>query len=273
MKDLEDFMEYYGAVCGPFRYEARGQGPTLILVPGLDGTALLFYRQLPILAEAFRVITFPLPDDSRCTMGSLVEDLRRFIQCVAEGDGGRPVVLCGESFGGALSMSFALSHPRWVKGLVVVNSFPVIRERFQLYVAPPILKWVPWGAMRIVRRFTESRLHSPHALPEDLAEFHERLRLVGRNGYIRRLEILQGYDIQERLPELETPTLFLAGSLDQLVPSVDEARFMASRMPRAKVVVLEGYGHICMINHDFSLLEHIGPWLRGLQKSEASTRP
>ena len=89
------------------------------------------------------------------------------------------------------------------------------------------------------------------------------MRWVGKAGYIRRLQILQRYDISDRLPEIQTPTLLLAGDMDRLVPSVDEARAMSSRMPRASFVELRGYGHICLINHDFNLLDWLDPWLKG----------
>lgn len=231
--------------------------PKIVLVPGLDGTALLFYRQIPLLAERFDVVAFPLPDDPDMTMQDLVADLRRLIDEISQG----PVILCGESFGGALSMSFALAHPECLNGLVIVNSFPYVRARAKLRLAPPLLRAFPWGAMPLVRRFTESRLHSPHALSEDLHEFRERSKQIGRLGYIRRLEILRSYDIRENLAKIETPTLFLAGDLDRLLPSADEARFMAERVPNSTLHVLEGYGHICLINHDLNLLEYVGPWL------------
>ena len=48
----------------------------MVLVPGLDGTALLFYRQVPSLSTRFRVETFPLRDDPSCTMEGLVADLK-----------------------------------------------------------------------------------------------------------------------------------------------------------------------------------------------------
>lgn len=243
----------------------KGSAPTphhsarhaLVMVPGLDGTALLFYRQVPLLAERFNVLTFPLPDDSELTMDDLIASLHELVSQLAP-DG---AILCGESFGGALSLSFALSHPECVRGLVIINSFPYVRDRLKLRMAPRLLRAVPWAAMPTVRRFTEHRLHSPHALPEDLREFHEASKKIGRRGYIRRLEILWSYDVRERLAEIRAPTLFLAGDRDQLVPSVEEARFMAARMPNATVRILEGYGHICLINHDLSLLDHIDPWL------------
>ena len=92
-------------------------------------------------------------------------------------------------------------------------------------------------------------------------EFHDRSRAIGRTGYIRRLEILRSYDIRDRLPEIETRTLFLAADQDHLVASVDEARTMATRMSNASVKVLEGLRHICLVSHDFDLRSVIEPWL------------
>ncbi len=240
------------------RYHVEGRGPAFFMVPGLDGTALLFYRQIPRLAPIFRVVSFPLPDDATSTMNSLVNDLFTVVQQVSPDE---PVLLCGESFGGALSLSFALAHPECLKGLVILNSFPRVRQSIQIRVGPPLLKLMPWGAMPLVRRFTESKMHTSHTRPEDLAEFHERSRAIGRTGYIRRLEILQSYDIRDRLPEIAVPTLFLAADQDHLVAAVEEARTMASRMPHASVQVLEDFGHICLINHDFDLRATIEPWL------------
>lgn len=230
----------------------------IVLVPGLDGTALFFYRQIPLLSKKFRVVTFPLPDDPECTMHSLVGELDAVIAGLAPD---ADVFLCGESFGGALSLSFALEHPHLLKGLVILNSFPRVRQRVQLRLGPPLLKAMPWAAMSLVRRFTEWKLHTSTTLDEDLREFHDKSRAIGRSGYIRRLEILQSYDIRSRLEEIDVPALFLAAAEDHLVASVEEARYMVDRMPRASMKVLPGYGHICLIHHDFNLLELVEPWI------------
>src|SRR5688500_14778077 len=79
----------------------EGSGPPLVLVPGLDGTGRLFYRQVPLLARRFRVATYALRD-SATTMEVLVDDLARIIRTIAPT--GERVVLIGESFGGLLSM-------------------------------------------------------------------------------------------------------------------------------------------------------------------------
>jgi pimeloyl-ACP methyl ester carboxylesterase len=230
--------------------------PTIVLVPGIDGTALLFYRQIPLLSKRFNVVAFPLPDDPRASMCDLVEDLHELIGEVAD-DG---VILCGESFGGALSMSTALTHPKDIRGLVVINSFPWLEERLQLRLAPTLLRLMPWAAMPLVRKYTEDRIHSSHTRAEDLAEFHERARAIGRRGYIRRMEMLRDYDLRGRLGGLKAPALFLGSDEDQLVPSARWARWMASQAPAGSVEILRGYGHSCLITHDLDLSIYVEAW-------------
>jgi len=106
----------------------------------------------------------------------------RYLAALIEEVSDDGAVLCGESFGGALSLTTALARPDLVRGLVIVNSFPYLDQRLRLAAAPRLLRLVPWAAMPIVRRFTASRLHSSHTLREDLGAFHERSRAIDRDG-------------------------------------------------------------------------------------------
>jgi len=232
--------------------------PPIVLIPGIDGTALLFYRQIPALARRFDVVAFPLPPTppTHTTMATLAADLATLIREVSD----QGAILLGESFGGALALTTALAYPELARGLVIVNSFPYVEKRISLRLAPWLLKATRWDAMPLVRRLTSSRLHTSHTLPEDLREFRERSKAIDRYGYIRRLEILQTYDLRRHLHEVTMPTLFLAGDEDHLVESVGWAEFMHARVPDSQVRILEGYGHICLINHDLDLCDHVGPW-------------
>lgn len=236
----------------------EGEDPPIVLVPGIDGTALLFYRQQPLLAEHFDVIAFPLPkkDPAAMTMASLVDDLAGLIEEISS----EGAIVVGESFGGALSMSLAISRPDLVAGLVVVNSFPYFDERVKLQLAPRVLRLIPWAAMTVVRRYTSNHLHSPHTDRSDIEQFLEHAKSIDRASYIRRLEILAGYDIRDRLGEINTPTLFLAGDRDRLLPSVRWAQYMHERTRKSSMSVLEGYGHVCLIDHDLDLTTFVLPW-------------
>ena len=227
-----------------------GTGQPVILVPGMDGTGLLFYRQVPLLARSYRVITYALRDTA-ATMDLLVSDLARIIDTVAPTE--RRAIIVGESFGGALALSFALARPEQVSRLVILNSFPYFAPQRRLRLAAVGLGALPWGAMRLVRRLTAFRLHSPHTHRQEIDRFMELTARASRGGYINRLKLLMQYDVRHRLHELRAPTLFLAADRDHLVPSVAQARYMAARVPGSILRVLQGHGHICLIAPDIDL--------------------
>jgi pimeloyl-ACP methyl ester carboxylesterase len=237
-----------------------GTGDTLVLVPGMDGTGLLFYRQVPLLARSYRVATYALRDRA-ATMDVLVADLARVIDMIAPTE--RRAVIVGESFGGALALSFALAKPEQVSRLVILNSFPYFAPQRRLRLAAVGLGALPWGAMGLVRRLTGFRLHSPHTHRQEIDRFMKLTARASRAGYINRLKLLMQYDVRHRLHELRTPTLFLAADRDHLVPSVAQARYMAARVPGSVLRVLEGHGHICLIAPDIDLEALLNDWRAG----------
>jgi pimeloyl-ACP methyl ester carboxylesterase len=223
----------------------------------MDGTGLLFYRQVAPLARRFRVGTYALRDDAR-DMETLVADLRDVV--VRMQDHQERAVLVAESFGGALAMSFALAHPTLVRALVILNSFPFFRPQHRLHLALAGLRVMPWGAMRIVRRLTAFRLHSRHTHRDEVRRFLQLTALTTRHGYRNRLRMLTRYDIRHRLPELRVPVLYLAADEDHLIPSVQQARLMASGVPNSTTIILRGHGHSCFLAETMRLDEVLREW-------------
>jgi pimeloyl-ACP methyl ester carboxylesterase len=191
-------------------------------------------------------------------MATLVDDLAHVARSAATTGG--QVVVVGESFGGAIALSFALANPQLVRALVVLNSFPRFLPQARLALAIYGLRVMPWEAMPLVRRLTAFRLHSRYTHRAEIRRFMELTRETNREGYIARLRILRSYDVRERLGELAMPVLFLASELDHLVPAVREARAMASRVPGATVRVLPGHGHICLIAPNLDLENVLQEW-------------
>ena len=233
-----------------------GSGPPLVFVPGMDGTGLLFYRQIPLLKSEYRVATYRLREEAP-DMGVLVEDLAAVVR--AAGGGARATIV-GESFGGTLAMSFALAHPELVDRLVILNSFPRFLPQLRLRLAITGIRLLPWGAMSLVRRATAFRLHSRHTHRREMERFLKLTAQTTKRGYVSRLRILRHLDVRDRLHEIEAPTLLLASEMDHLVPSVAEARYMAERIPDATVRILHGHGHICLIAPQVDLAQILREW-------------
>lgn len=227
----------------------------LVLVPGIDGTGLLFYRQVPLLERRYAVTTVRLRDEVRA-MDELVADLHRSIEAASSG----PVTLLGESFGGALALSYALAHPERIGRLVILNSFAHFGSPARLWLGYHLLRATPWGMMRLVRQLNGRRMHSPGTDPEEIRRFLQLMQSTTREGYLSRLRILQDYDVREELPALQMPVLFLAADRDVLVPSVEQARLMTSLTPQSSMRVLEGHGHSCLIAPDLDLAQILDEW-------------
>ena len=240
------------------RVSIHGNGDhALVLVPGMNGSGELFYRQVPLLEQSYRVATYSLRDDA-ADLNTLVDDLAAVVDRVAPAD--RRAVIVGESFGGAVAMTFALKYPERASALVILNSFPRFTPQFRLSLAIAALTAVPWNPMPLVRRATAWRLHSRHTHRTEIRRFVELTARTTRQGYISRLKLLRTYDVRQRLHELATPTLFLAAERDRLVPSVIEAEYMATRVPSSSMQILAGHGHICLIAPDLNLEQIIGDW-------------
>jgi pimeloyl-ACP methyl ester carboxylesterase len=149
-----------------------------------------------------------------------------------------------------------------VDRLVILNSFPRFLPQSRLRLATWMLGAVPfpWQAMTAVRRLTASRLHSRYTHAREIRRFLVVTARTTRRGYLQRLRILRDYDVRDRLPEIRAPTLFLASDRDHLVPAVEQAHYMAARVPGATVRVLEGHGHICLIAPNVHLGAILAEW-------------
>lgn len=242
------------------RLSILGQGEAVVLVPGMDGTGDLFYRQVPCLARTYRVATYRLRDDAP-SLDVLATDLAHTIDMVAPVE--RRAIVIGESFGGAVALTCALTYPDRVAALVVLNSFPYFAPQTRLRLAIAGLRVLPWGAMPLVRHLTAFRLHSRHTHRADIRQFVTLTARATRDGYLNRLKLLRRFDVRDRLRDVAQPTLFLASERDHLVPAAAQARYMADRVPSSVVRILDGHGHICLIAPDLDLAEILNQWRDG----------
>lgn len=242
--------------CDP-RVSIRGEGRAVVLVPGMNGTGELFYRQVPRLERSYRVATYALRDDAE-SLDLLAADLSHVVDVVAPLE--RRAIVVGESFGGAVALTFALSYPERVEALVILNSFPHFAPQIRLRLAIASLTVLPWGAMSLVRQLTAFRLHSPHTQREEVEQFIALTANATRAGYINRLRLLRRFDVRDRLHDIRQPALFLASEHDHLVPAVAQARYMADRVPCGVMRILRGHGHICLIAPDLDLARILDEW-------------
>jgi 3-oxoadipate enol-lactonase len=113
--------------------------PMVVLSHGAGGSHAVWFQQVPVLAERFRVLTWDSRGfgNSTCQSGQItveaaVEDLGAILDECGQSE---PVHLVGQSMGGWWVVGFALAHPERVASLTMSDTpggvwTTALRERF-----------------------------------------------------------------------------------------------------------------------------------------------
>ena len=107
-----------------------GEGPTIVLVPGLSGCCYAFRNIVPeLVAAGYRVVVIePLgvgsssrPDGADYSLTAQADRLAR----VLDGLGGEPCLVTGHGVAGSMVLRLAYRRPDLVAGLVSIEGGPV----------------------------------------------------------------------------------------------------------------------------------------------------
>lgn len=170
-------------------------------------------------------------------------------------------IVAGFSLSGAVAAAYALDYPDRVAGLVLLA--PVTHPWdggvgwYNKLAAAPLLGRVfahtlvmPLGLILFARIITAT--FAPQAVPDDYVR-RAAGRLVLRPpefiANAQDLAALKAFVAAQvpRYRDIAVPTVIIAGDRDSIVSSQINARATARLIPRARLVVLEGMGH--MIPH------------------------
>jgi pimeloyl-ACP methyl ester carboxylesterase len=150
-----------------------------------------------------------------------------------------------------------------VDRLIIVNSFARYRRRIRIRLAAWLSAHVPLSMAWPVRKLGNIAGLLVDRVPrEDRRRFLTAVRTASAEGYARRLHLISELDIEDRLAEIEAPTLLIGCGRDWLVRSVREAQLMAARLPHAQVKLFPDAGHACLVGDQVRLASIVNDWRR-----------
>jgi pimeloyl-ACP methyl ester carboxylesterase len=177
----------------------------------------------------------------------------RDLETVVEAVGVKRFALFGVSQSCAISIAYAVRHPEKVSQLILYGGFavgaclrsPAARERHE---AMATLVRLEWGSDNPIIRQIFGTEFVPDAPKELFDSFNEWQRLVTSGECAARYLLTTGeIDVRVLLPKVAVPTLVMHRRGDMRVP-FEEGRQMASAIPGARFVALEGRNHIPLGN-------------------------
>ncbi len=191
-----------------------GSGSPLLFIHGIGDTAATWSPAMSMLEHRHTVVSFdlighgdsPVPDEpSEYTRDRTLEDIDEIIA-----DLGRAPILVGHSLGGYLALAHAATRPGASAGIIVLNTGPGYRD-------PE--KREAWNAR------SRRNAHRFGVVPQ-----------------AAELNLQADGIVMESLPEMDIPTLFLAGTADR--PEYAMAgQYLERKMPNCRFVQIDGGGH------------------------------
>jgi pimeloyl-ACP methyl ester carboxylesterase len=271
-----------------------GEGPLIVCVHGLEGSAYNWALIAPKLAETHRVIA---PDLSgfgftpQLDGGSGVGRNADLVKDVIDYFGGN-AMLIGNSMGGLISILTSEWYPDRVNSLVLIDpaapvfSWASINFHAAARLSVPL---IPWLGSKLIDTFRDQitvdegvvealtfvTAH-PEALVGEVWEHATEIAALRRtqpwatNALVEGMNSIAPYVLTkgrfgDLIHRLAQPTLVIHGTEDQLV-HVAAARWIGRQRPDWTVALFEGVGHVPMLEVPDKVLDVFDTW-------EAATQP
>jgi pimeloyl-ACP methyl ester carboxylesterase len=246
------FAEINGA---QIYYEIAGAGQPVIFVHAGIADRRMWDAQFDAFAERYRVLRYDHRGMGKSSMPPGPFALREDLYALARQVEVTPAVLVGCSMGGGAALDCAVEHPDGARALVLVgagvsgNPLEPGDEMKRLWTQVDELagKGDLDGANEIeLRMWVDGVRRTPDQVDPTVRELVREMNLA---SFTRDAEHQQGQPqalepaAYGRLGEVRVPTLVIVGSDDQPL-IVETAEILASQIPGARKVVMEGLAHV-----------------------------
>ena len=209
----------------------NGAAPTLVLLPGLDGTGDFFQPLLESLGASLRTRVVRYPVDG----GFDYATCKALARAALPANG--PFVLLGESFSGPIAIDLAAEQPRGLVGVILCVTF-ACNPRPRLSIIRPFLPYMPFHgsgtSVALARFLVLGRWITP-----SVRELHLKiLSMVPASTMQKRLLAVADCDVRATLRRVRVPILCLVAKHDRLIPR-SAGRVIQEHAPAARVVELD----------------------------------
>ena len=208
--------------------------PAAICLHGSGAYSIVWGHQVSRLSKQFRIIAPDLPGHGQSEGAALdsAEAYARWLDRFAQTLQLDTFFLMGHSFGGAIAQEFARLYPEKLQGLVLVatgTGFKLSQAYRELHA----------GGVDV------ESLDST-AIPESIRQGYEMLKKV--SGPLLHADLLAAgaFDSTPWIASIKIPSLVLWGSTDFITPR-ELPEGLARMLPNASFQVIEGSGHVLMI--------------------------
>jgi pimeloyl-ACP methyl ester carboxylesterase len=230
----------------------------LVLIPGLDGTGVLFEPFVEALPPGIDTTIVSFPHDKAIYDHDLFAVIRNVIPW------NRSFIVVAESASGPIGMRFAAAQHENVQAVILVSSFvsnPIPEANWSTtFLSKPWYEKPPTAAS--VRKHLLGK-NGPDAM---VTKTVNALRTPWPDVLGHRIELMKKLDAREALKKWDKPVLYLRAEQDQFVSKASVTE--VSRLNhRVRVVSVPG-PHLLLQANPHGAVEVIRPFLEELAKQQ-----
>lgn len=231
-------------------YDIKGDGPPLLLVAGMGGTANYWGEQIDYFARTNTVISYDQRGTGRSAHERVesIEQLRDDLLALLDALGFDSVDYLGHSTGGNIGQIIAIENPERLRKLVIYAS-TTHGDAYRSKVWRVRRSILETQGPDLYGDMTSLMLYPPDWIAEnaDILEKQQAAQvamLAPVAVMTSRIEAVQAFDRREQLSGIDVPTMVLCARDDHQTPAYFSAA-LAAAIPGADYRLLDYGGHAC----------------------------
>jgi pimeloyl-ACP methyl ester carboxylesterase len=223
----------------------------------MDGTGDLLIKQAGYLNAQFDTCCLTIPPTHLGSWEVLTQQVLELIHHELNASPDREVYLCGESFGACLAIKLALHSPHLFSRIILINPASSFRRALWLTLGGSLTRWLPQPCYQITSVGLVWWLANwDRVTAGDRQALLQAVQSVPQQTSAHRITLLCEFSVSpNQLKQLAQPVWLIASAADHLLPSVEEAHWLAQHLPDNRIVVLPHSGHACLLEAGINLYE------------------
>lgn len=233
-------------------YEFKGQkrGDTIVFVNGLLTNTESWSQHIPFFEDDYRILLYDCRGQGRSDKPPgpyLIKQHAKDLAALLNKLEIEKASFIGLSSGGAALLHLALDHPRLVKKLIVADAYSLV----DAILKAKIDAWVEAAKISSELRFLVA---TPYVWSNAFLEenqhlfkvFEEKAKDFPQDTAVNLIEGAKHQEINDRVCDIEAPTLIVVGEEDILTP-VRYSREMHKKISGSKLEIIPKAGHASAI--------------------------
>lgn len=232
-------------------YKIDGAGEAIVFIHGLSDSLLYWEFLANNLKKDYKVLRIDLRGhgetergNNEITIDLLCEDLRNLLDELYIEN----INLVGFSLGSAVALDFTIRYPQMVSSLVLMSCFYKPDEQ-----SKDILSQFKSALNSSFDEFYDL-LFSMSLCPSVIENNREELAFLKKfasqtadmDAYIQSVDACLNFDVEDKLSQIDAPTLILAGKYDEILP-LSSQQDLKNNIKNSKLVVFDDVKHNLLV--------------------------